>query len=82
MHCREWQQRVANCGGGTPISMNLRTLNRVEVVDKHQWLTVVYALLTVEAGEHYDGLATCDRARRQRSTMDTVAESSSLVLEN
>ena len=30
------------------------------MVDKHQWLTVVYALLTVEVGERYDGLATCE----------------------
>ena len=55
--CHERQRRVANCGGGASVPTNLRTLNRVEVVDKHQWLTVVHAPLMVEAGEHCGGLA-------------------------
>ena len=72
-HCRGLQRRAAIRGGGATVPTILRTLGRVEVVDKHQWLTVVYALLTVEAGEHYNGLATCDRARRRRSKVDTDA---------
>ena len=72
-HCRGLQWRAAIRSGGVTILVSLRTLGRVEVVDKHQWLTVVYALLTVEARKRYGGLAMCARAGRRRSTMDTGA---------
>ena len=72
-HYRGLQWRAAIRSGGVTILVSLHTLGRVEVVDKHQWLTVVYALLTVEAGERYDGLAKCDRVRRRHSAMDTGA---------
>ena len=58
---------VAGCSGdGATVLMNLRTLDRVEVADKHKWLTVVHTPLTVEAGERCGGLATCARTARHR----------------
>ena len=49
-HGHELQRRAAIHDGGAPVPTNLCTLSRAEVADKHQWLTVVHALLTVEAG--------------------------------
>ena len=72
-HCRELQRRVAIRGGGVPVPTNLRMLDRLEVADKHQWLTVVHAPLTVEAGERCSGLATCARTARRRSERGTDA---------
>ena len=72
-HCRGLQRRAAIRGGGVTIIMNLRMLGRVEVVDKHQWLTVVHAPLTIEAGDHCGGLAACTRARQRRPKPDTDA---------
>jgi len=43
------------------------------MAEKHQLLTVVYALLTVEAGERSDGLVTCEPPGRRCSGMDTHA---------
>ena len=59
-HYRGLQRRAAICGDGVTVLTNLCTLGKVEVVDKHKWLTVVHAPLMVEAGERCDGLATCD----------------------
>ena len=74
-HYRGLQRRAAIRGGGVTVLTILRMFSRVEVADKHQWLTVVYALLTVEAGERCNGLAMCDRARRRRRSMMDIGVS-------
>ena len=60
-------------GDGAAVPTNLRTLDRVEVANKHKWLTVVHAPLTVEAGERCGGLATCARTARRHSERGTDA---------
>ena len=72
-HCHGLQRRAAIRGSDVIVPANLRTLGGVEVADKHQWLTVVHAPLTVEAGERCSGLATCARTARRRSERGTDA---------
>ena len=49
------QRREGICGGGVTVPMSLRPHRKVEMVEKHQWFTVVHAPLTVEAGQHCGG---------------------------
>jgi hypothetical protein len=52
---------------------NLHALRRVEMVDKYQWVTLVYAVATVEAEEYRGGLPTHDRIARRRPEHGMVA---------
>jgi hypothetical protein len=52
---------------------NLHALKQVEMADKYQWVTLVYAVATVEAEEYRGGLPTHDRIARRRPKRGMVA---------
>jgi hypothetical protein len=52
---------------------NLHALGPVEMADKYQWVTLVYAVVTVEAEEYRGGLPTHDRIVRRRPERGMVA---------
>jgi hypothetical protein len=71
-HWCRLQQRAALHNGGAGVLTSLSSKRAVEMACEHPRLTLVLAVLMVEAEGGGKRFAMCDRAARRRSATDTT----------